>query len=452
MKQFAWLLSVIVLGTILIPACTDPTEIGADLLDGDKAEVGFTDTLTLTATTIEGDSILTYFPVNNAAQAFRQYLVGEMIDPIFGKSKAEVYAQLTLSELDPNFDLLSIDSVVLVLPLDSTNFYGNKNETYSLAVHRITEDMNPLQNYFSNSTFQTESTPIGTHSFTPNFDSVTVFQYGITTTDTLSLPAQVRVPLPITFGEELLGLDTTIFQTDSAFLDYFKGIHIKANSVTNGMMSFNLTSEFAGIFIYYQTSLNTTSRQYQLRFSPFYARVPNLENDPTGSFIERYIDNTNLSDSLVFVQGMTGVQTKLEIPFIDDLKNVVINKAELEVSVATLPGDNLGIFTPVPQILLLRPDEDGNLIPIDDILILQNQQESIFRNAYGGIPIEGTNGKPTVYRMNISSHFQGITDGRNPNILYMSVLNQVQRAARTPLYGVKHPEYAIKLKIAFTRL
>ena len=44
---------------LLLAACTDPTIVGGSLLDQDKADVGFNDTLTIRATTITNDSIRT---------------------------------------------------------------------------------------------------------------------------------------------------------------------------------------------------------------------------------------------------------------------------------------------------------------------------------------------------------------------------------------------------------
>ncbi len=455
MRPFAWLfLCALALMIILTPGCTDPTEIGGDLLSGDQAEVGFSDTLTLQATTILSDSVLTYFPANDFSDLFSSYPIGELADPILGTSKAELYAQLTLTSFSPNFENFIVDSVVLVLPLDTTNAYGNLKEPFGLAVHRLTEDINPLQNYFSNRTFQSEMMPLATHSFTPTFDSVTIVNYTDFAADTLRVPPQLRIPLSTRLGGELLGLDTAFYRSDSAFLSHFKGIHIKPTTVNAGMLSLNLvSSERAGLFIYYNNGSGETTAQYQYAFNPFYARVINLEYDATEAPAERYIENKALGDSLVFVQGMTGLNTKLEIPFINDFKNVVINKAELEVRVAKLPGDDFNIYTPVSQIMLLHPDEDGNLRVIDDIQILRAQGEATLRAVYGGVPIGDANqDDPIVYRMNLTSHFQGIIDGRNSNTLHMSVFNRAQRAARVPLYGTKHPEYAIKLKIAFTRL
>lgn len=452
MKQLALFIIAIAIGLILIPACTDPTEIGADLLDGDKAEVGFTDTLTVIATTEKTDSILTYFPVFTAAEAFQSYPVGDMNDPVLGKSKAQIYAQLSLSQLLPDLEAAAkIDSIVLVLPYDTANVYGFLNQEYGLSIHRLTEDMDEDLSYYSNDSFQSDPTPMGSIQFRPNLDSITIYDYPNTGRDTLKVPPQVRIPLPISFAQELVRLDTAFYRSDSAFISYFKGIHIKPTKVTQGMLNFKLLDSRAGIYMYYERA-DTLKRQYRFEFNPFRARSVQIEQDYNGVLAERYINSTQLGDSLVFVQGLSGLTTKLEIPHIKNLKNLVINKAELEVRVANLPGDNLGVFKPVPQLLLLSADDDGDLITIDDITILLPQGATILRQAYGGVPTNGKPGEPQLYNMNISTHVQGMIDGLRENVLYLTVFNRNQNPSRVPLYGAKHPQYSIKLKIAFSRL
>lgn len=452
MKQLALFISAIAIGLIFIPACTDPTEIGADLLEGDKAEVGFTDTFTVIATTEKTDSILTYFPVFSASEAFQSYPVGDMDDPIFGKTKAQVYAQVSLTQLLPDLEAAAkIDSIVLVLPYDTANVYGFLNQDYGISIHRLTEDMDQDLSYYSNDSFQSDPAPLGSKQFRPNLDSVTIYDYPLTGRDTLKVPPQLRISLPISFAQELVTLDTAFYRSDSAFVSYFKGIHIKPTTVTSGMLSFRLLDSRAGIFLYYERA-DTSKRQFQLEFNAFRARSVQIENDYNGALAGRYINSAPLGDSLVFVQGLSGLTTKLEIPHIKNLKNLVINKAELEVRVADLPGDNLGVFKPAPQLLLLAPDSDGDLVTIDDIAILLPQGLAILRQAYGGVPADGKNGEPTVYNMNISTHVQGMIDGLRENVLYLNVFNRNQNPSRVPLYGAKHPQYSIKLKIAFSRL
>ncbi len=455
MKQFVC--HFVVMGLVLallLPACVEPTGLGADLLRDDQPDVGFTDTLSLEVKTIKLDSVLTYFPVGNAAQAQRSYLFGEMIDPIFGKSKAQLFAHVIPSSSfasTRNLNTAQLDSIVLVLPYDtiSAAYYGNIQEEFGLAVHRMTQDMNPEQNYYSNATFQSEAMPLGTARFLPNKDSVQIIRYG-SSVDTVRVPAQLRVPLTEAFGRELLQLDTNIYLRDSVFVSYFKGLHIKPTTVNQGMLSFNLVSANAGVFLYY--TLDGIPAQIQLQFNPFWARVINFQHNYDGAPVQRYINNNLLGDSLVFVQGMSGLNTEITIPFIQNLKGVVINKAELEVRIAELPNDDPTLFKPLEPIMVLTFDRNGEITVVDDIVLLQARGQNTLDAVYGGRPQAGKNGAPTFYTINLSAHLQSMVNGQRSNVLRLSVFNRSERASRVALYGAKHPQYNIKMKIAYTRL
>ncbi len=451
MKQLAWFINALLIAIMLLSACTDPTDIGADLLEGDKAEVGFTDTLSVVATTIKTDTVLTYFPVFQASEAFRRYPCGEMDDPIFGQTKSQIFAQLSLTEILPDLQAAAkIDSIVLVLPYDSLGLYGNYKQNFGFSIHRLSEDISDNLSYYSNVSISSEPALLGNVQFRPLLDSVTIYDYA-EGRDTLKVPPQMRIKLPLSLAQEFVQLDTSYYRSDSAFISYFKGIHIKPTTVNQGMISFNLTDARAGIFLYYEKT-DTTKGQFQWDFNPFRVRAMRFDHDYNGATAERYIDNTRLGDSLVFVQGLSGVTTKLEIPHVKNLKGLVVNKAELEVRVAELPGDDIDVFTPIPQIMLLTPEDDGDLVMIDDIALLIRQGTTVLNDAYDGQPKDGKPGEPKVYKMNISTHFQGIIDGRKPNSLYMTLFNRAEAPARVSLYGAKHPQYSIKLKVAFTRL
>ena len=132
-----------------IQSCNDPTSIGAELLEEDQANIGFTDTITLSATTIPSDTIRTYSP---SAQ-IRSYLFGNMTDPVFGTSKSELYLEARLSFLQPDFFSIEVDSIVLVLPYDTASFYGTWQEEFGLDVFELAEKMDRTADYNSDVSF-----------------------------------------------------------------------------------------------------------------------------------------------------------------------------------------------------------------------------------------------------------------------------------------------------------
>lgn len=459
MRRIRLLFNISLFALLLASACTDPTDVGADLLEDDEAEVGFTDTLSVLATTLRTDTLLTYFPAKSAAEANINYLVGEMVDPIFGRSKSQIYAQVSLRSADPDFDASAkLDSIVLVLPYDQAGVYGDLTETYGLSVHQLTTFIDPAVKYYSNQSFPSEAMPLGSKEFVPNLDSITIKDYVVGIKDSLyqvGVPAQLRIPLDQAFGQELINLDTNLYadnnNVDSLLVQYLKGLHIKPTTTNRGMLSFNLMNSRAGIYLYY-TETDTVKKQIQFDFNFFWVRQTKQEHDYNGTVVEKYFDSTTLGDSLIFVQGMAGTLVELEIPFAEQLEGLVVNKAELEMRVATLPGDDGNVYKPVPLLILLTPNEDGEFESIDDIsLIIIRLGLDRLEEYYGGDPRDSNAGEPKVYRFNMSTHFQKVINKSRKNILRLVVFNQLQQPARVALYGAKHPQYGIKLKVAFTK-
>lgn len=452
MKCIAWFSNIFLFTLLLISACTDPTEIGADLLEGDEAEVGFTDTFTVRATTLKTDTILSYFPVKASSEAYSSYLLGNMQDPLFGTSTAQIYAQLALRNSVASIDASArFDSIVLVLPYDSTGVYGDLTETYGIAVHRLTQYIDPEQKYYTNVSFPSEAVPLGTKAFVPTLDSVTIYDYVGRTRDTLKVPSQIRITLNRSLGEELLKLDTTTYSRDSLLVSYLKGLHLKPTTTNRGMLSFNLTDVRAGIFLYY-TEKDTIQAQLQFNFDPIWTRAVRLDHNYNNTLVQRYIGDTQLGDSLVFVQGMAGVFAEIEIPYTEKLQGLVVNKAELELRIASPPNNDGNIFEPLPLLLLLSPNDKGEFEAIDDIsLILSRLGISRLKEYYGGTPVAGSPGEPQLYRINLSTHFQKIINKTRTGVLRLVAFNRLQEPGRVVLFGAKDPQYAIKLKVAFTR-
>ena len=70
-------------------------------------------------------------------------------------------------------------------------------------------------------------------------------------------------------------------------------------------------------------------------------RAANYSHDLTGTLIEPFIDNPDLGDSLLFLQGMEGLIAKLEIPHVEELSGVIVNKADVTISLANLDNASM---------------------------------------------------------------------------------------------------------------
>ncbi len=453
-KLFYGLFTFLVIAGLGLPSCTDPTQVGSDLLEEDEINVGFIDTLSLQSSTEAGDTVRTYSPeIDLQLGAF---LFGDFVDPVFGRSKSELYVQPRMqrasngiSLLYPDFEGAMLDSVVLVIRYDSNAFYGNFDQTFGIQLQEIMDDIDQSEEYYSNASFNIDNQVITEYEFVPNLDSTEVYYYFDGEKDTLSFP-QLRIPLPASFGQRFIDADTLVYTNDSTFLEYFNGLKLSPTKETDGLIAFDFGSlsavdPIAGIYLYYH--VDTIVDQYQFQINDYSAKIATFDNDPTGAFVEPFIDNATAEDSLVFIQSMEGLYTRVDFPTVEDLKGLIINKAELEFSLATVTGDDPMKYAPVEQLIVLRPNADGDLRAISDVTFGSSNLPA----SLGGVVVAGANGQPDYYNLNITAHFQDMIDGIEPNFLYFSAFPRAERANRVVLYGANHQEFPIKLKLYYTK-
>ncbi len=444
MKYITRLLAFLLISTTMLTSCQDPITLGTDLLDEDQVNVGFTDSLDLRARVIRGDTVLVYGPALN--QRLDNYLFGDFEDPLFGQSLATLYSQVRLQRSKPDFSDTALDSVLLVLPYDTTKVYGEiEGENFSLEVHRLTEDMSNIALYYSNISFATDPNPLATFDFIPSLDSIEVVEFvSSNVQETVSYP-HLRIPLSQGLGEELLGLDTTVTANDSTWLDYFKGLQIRPTQSTPGLLSFDLNDARAGIYLYY-TQDDTIKRQFQFEVDNAAARLSSYEHDYTGAPAEAFIDNYETSDSLLFLQGMAGLNTEIELLNLDQerFENIIINKAELELQVK--PTVDSARFPLPEQLILSTRSSSGALQVIPDISLSANSGTGL--GAFGGQYDEDTGS----YTMNISAYLQEALQNSTSKRLILSAFPKAENPERIVLYGPGNQIKNVKLRLAFTRL
>ena len=442
-RLLAWIFGI-ALGAGVTWSCTNPTSLGLDILEEDFLNLLYSDTLSIATGTEAGDSVIVHTPTAFAGS----YLMGRLNDPVFGISEAGLYAQVVPEFLRPAFPANArVDSLVLVLPYDTTRFYGNLEQDLSLEVFRLAERINGDVSQYSNASFAFVPTLIGRFRGKPSKDSLAVQDYRGGTATTISFP-HLRISLSGALGQELLSADTTVYTSDSLFIEYFKGLYIRPASTGGGnLVGLNLSAANAGLMVYYRT--DTLARQFQFQFNRFLANVTPLRHNYTGTQVEASLDRPpTLQNAYMFVQGMAGVNGKIKIPNVKKFQGVVINKAELILRVAQLPGDNFSLYPPANFLSLYYRDKNGYLLPIPDALLIQSN----LRDNFGGIYVPGVSGAPGLYRINLGTHFRNIVEGRVSDELLIGLSPKASNGARTVLYGSASPENKVKLRVAYTPL
>ena len=102
---------------------------------GSEIELFVTDTLTFQAKTIDEDSL----PGNGVSY----FMLGELNDPILGRTKASIYADLDLIEPYADFpNTQEADSAILFIPsVEGLNNYGNILYPLKLNVYPLQQNI-----------------------------------------------------------------------------------------------------------------------------------------------------------------------------------------------------------------------------------------------------------------------------------------------------------------------
>ncbi|MAW88140.1 MAG: hypothetical protein CMJ42_16600 [Phyllobacteriaceae bacterium] len=424
-------------------ACNDPTVIGSDLFTGDQLDIEFTDTVSLKAYALEGDSVLTYSPIVVGTDT-RSFLFGDFVDPVLGRVKSTIYFQVGLNTIVPSFENAVLDSVLLLLPYQKDGVYGDLGSIYQMEVYQLDEQLYRDSVYYSSQSFKVRNAPAGFHPFVPDYlDSLTIFEPSQDTS--VKYPPHLRVPLNENFGNFLLNTDPTNYSTDSAFYALLPGFELRPISQNPGMLSFDLRGFPAGLKLYYHQ--DTSKLEYTFPIFSSNVVTTHFEHDYTGSAVEPFLNNPpEESDSLLFIQGASGMDVIVEFPYVENLKDLIVNKAELVLYPQRLPGDNELDYDYVDQLIASEAVGDSIFVLIDDVEFALNRAGSSFGQIFGG-ELEDDN----TYRLNISGHFQDMISGNKSNRMLITVYNKAQKASRSVITGPNHSAFPMKLRLTVTR-
>lgn len=466
MTNFKRSLFWLVMLCITAIACNDPSNIGSELVAGEFSDIRFTDTLTVQTLSSEQDSVFTY--TNNTASQPSSYLVGNIDEPTFGSAKAATYISFVLNQTSQaggaDFEGATFDSLVLSLAYDSLRTYGDTLNPQDFEVHQVVEPMvNTTEYYYSDRGFAIDPTPIG--ELSGFYPKPTTRVTNITNGDTITYSPNLRIHMNETLGQAFMDemqYDSAAYSTSESFQTLFSGIKVSSASPNANILGFNLKSSLSYMRLYY--TKDTIQSTYTFIIADQSVKYSEYEHDYSGSVAEPFIENQAMSDSLSFLQGMSGTNIKIDFPTIGSLEDIIVNKAELEFTGAYIPGDDTISYSGPLRLAVTYLDDDGNYFFIDDMnlaIALGNL------NTFGGVPEwDDVNGVfVQKYRMNISNYLQDIidcTDGDGAisnclpnnainNSLYLQVYLKNQYANRGIFYGGSHSEYPVKLHLTYTQ-
>jgi Domain of unknown function (DUF4270) len=432
-------------------SCNDSSLLGADLFQGEKLNLTFTDTVSINAVSEKVDSVL----LHTTGFSYDSLLLGKVNDPIFGLTDSRIYTVMALgtTSLPSIASTAVLDSAFFDLVYAPSRINGDTLNQQSLGIYRVTETITDENIYSNHRLYSTESTPIGTKTFKPNPYSSVI---SILKTDTTYYTPRVRVPINPTFAKQFL--DTSKLSTLSTWLN---GFEIRSETTTNTMLGFNFGAATTAkpnptaIRLYYKNAASDTSSQILvIPVSTFH--FSNFKHDIASAPVKNFLNNQAKGDSLLYIQGMAGPNVKIEFPYLTSLiktGNIAINKAELEVTISK--DSKTDIYPAIDQLVLrtaqFAPTLDLNF---DDNYGSGSVRPSEKMTTSGGyVRTEIVNGETVQkYYFNLSSHLNEILSGRKGSTIYISHLFKEEKSARVLLYGPKSTKYKAKLNLYYTKI
>lgn len=341
--------------------------------EGDQLGLKMVDTLSLITYTTLGDSVRTDELAGNS-------LLGSYYDPFFGKTKANLFAQIRLQsaiDFTPSSGDLNdivIDSVFLYLEL--TGFYGNL-QAQNFEVYQLGEDINIDSTYHSNKSVTVNPlnlVPSGQGIIKP--DPFSPAYLGAT----LQSKPLLKIPLSVTdFGKKIMNESGNVAlqgnDDTGQFIEWYKGLMITVNSTgqapnQGGILYLDLLSANSKITMYYRDNSGLPSEYDTLKFdfniNANSARFNTFEFDYASNQVGSQLIDSTQGRQLSFHQNMGGVKTTVYFPYLNNLNslgNIVVNKAQLILPTQYYVNDP---YISPQQLSPTRRTTEGNLLLLPD--------------------------------------------------------------------------------------
>ena len=291
----------LILSLVALSACNKVSNLGVSIVGDSPIDNVITDTISFSIKTVASDSVLS----SNKTSSKRFY-VGTWNSPELGTLKASAALSFSLKSISPDFTGATLDSIVLIMPYAYGNHYGDPFVPQSFEVVELTQKLSTSTTYYSQANFTTGNVLAST-TFAINPANAT---------------KEIRIPLSSTLGATLLNPNNKNFLiSNTALADLFKGVVIRpTNSTGSGLFCLEPSlSGNASIQLYYQqagakkTFVLTHDRQSSSRGVGLY------------KFDRTNATALNNTDSLLYVQSLGGYDLKVDFPYIDKLKDLIIN-------------------------------------------------------------------------------------------------------------------------------
>lgn len=321
-------------------ACHDPSDLGFGLGADGTINAIFTDTVSVNYSTVLSDSA-----VNGNANYI---LSGYANDPELGSVEALAYFQPSLTpQLSSSgtvvtgtdgsvlFDTLKITGTPVIDSLKLRLYcnglvYGDTNAVSKFKVHRLT-DLMQTKNYNGSEKLTYDPTPIAEFQF--NLPQLRNDSTGFLTAQFISLPKAIASEL-ITTALEAKGNNKT-------FISKFKGFAIIPDKSNKAVYAFatgviDITGANSSVIPYWHISGDTTAslHVFNLNGPRHTALTFDRSKTPLASLSNASNElSINKTGGKLYIQGGSGISTKVDISPLSKLGKIKVVKATLEFQV-----------------------------------------------------------------------------------------------------------------------
>ncbi len=371
-------------------------------------------------------------------------ILGTYNDPVFGKTHADFACQFRIGNFPDFGENAQIDSLSLIFLYKEA--YGDTVTPQSIKIYELESPINsdiklsdgtskPVK-YYQDVDLKSfaSSISIGELEFVPKIR--------LDSTETDTIIQELVINLDNSLAEKLINAEAENMESADAFLDFFKGLYVETQDISDGggLVYINTLASGSALRLYYSNQ-EEDSLSYTYSINSNSSRVSRFSHDYSMTDFAANLNSETAQDSLIYLQTMGGIRTKLELPFLDawiDSVKTGINKAELIFEVDTVESGHPDISLP-NQIVLTAINEDGlQYLPADF---------SVSADLFGG----RFNDDDNTYRFNITRHLQEIVNGEIKNFgFYLSTFLREVDARRVVLKGATS-QTGIRLEVTYTK-
>lgn len=331
MKQY---FIALIIGITITFSCSDDIkqyEVGKDFIESGE-HLFRTDTLTIEASTIISDSLIT--------SDSGRLLLGALQDEKFGNLTSQSYLKYTPSSFTLDDDAV-FDSIAIVLHYDRY-YYGDTTLVQNYKVHEITETFEPNDEddelyFYNTSSLNYKNTILGETSFTP-------YPYK---------KDSISITLDNEFGKNLFNkIKDDEIENSTDFEKEFRGITIIPESNTNTILGFkyssNSTYNYSAIRIFYTIKdEDDEDNDYilELTLTGSNTTFNSINSDKSLTELSSLTDSEDILQSTktsnkLFLQSGTGIAMRIDIPYIKALNALENNGTTLEALLTVYPDQS----------------------------------------------------------------------------------------------------------------